>query len=521
MEPEKKVTFGVLSQKHASYNAPLWARCDLLYAGGWRIQEHARDFIPRAPREPAHYYDWRIKATSYVNYFARLVGYLTGSLFNELLSVSVAADPKTDEAPTVPDAAFYSAFATDCDTKGTDFSQFVRAEALVKAMVKRRALVQVDLPLAKPLPDGASLAQEDASGNRRAYLVSIDIEELINWEKGPDGRFLWAVLQRKVYDRKSPLAKHDEYRFQFKIWEQVDGRAVYYVFQTKLVRSDEELNDEDELTLITPPRTTSFPVIPLVELELPEALWVGNQCGPLCQEHYRRRSDLIGALCRSLVEIPYVKLGPEIPEVHGALPSERAQDPSRGDNILLKAQQTTNVVLGSEDEIGFAGPSGKAFELASKEAKDVREEIFASVNAMALQLENSASALKRSGESKAEDKSAIGVILKFLADQTKEFAQQVMTLVSLARGEHVKWAASGLNTFDSQDRQEIIEDAALVQGLNIPSRRFQILSQQKVVRAVLPNATAKQLEEISREIEASTSEHEHGDQIEALMKRSR
>ena len=499
-------TYGALSQRHRDYDAELWERLSLLFIGGWAIMKRAKDFLLRAPRENQQYYDWRCQNTSYVNYFARLVGFLTGSLFTETLTVQPAADPTTDE-PTPPPDNFYSEFALDCDQRGTDFSQFMRV-TLASAMVKRRALVHVDLPARSNDVQPVNRADEEALGIGRAYLYEVPLEQLINWEFDARGRFAWCVLQRKVWQRDNPLAPQSTYCHEFKVWTMADGFATYATLRTKMVQRDDELRPDDALTIATQPTVTSFRQFPLLALELPEALWVGNQAGPLCQEHYRRRADLMGSLCRSLVEIPYVKLGPEIPEVHGSV-SEAQSDPNRGADILGRARQDGAVQLGAEDELGFAGPSGVAFKLASAEVKECREEIFASVNAMALQLENSAAAVGRSGESKAEDRSSMAIILGFLATQLREFSQEVMQLVSSARGENVKWVASGLNTFNTEDRNQVLSDAIQVQALDVPSRRFHVLSRVKVARAILPNATAKQMAEIESEIDRNTYAEQH------------
>ncbi len=507
----KSPTFGQLMQTHEEYDGELWTSLRLLYCGGWEMLKNAQRFIERAPRERRDYYAWRLKVTSYVNFFARLAGYLTGSLFNEAISVGPAKDAKTDQAPTLPDARFYEAFFTNCDKAGTDFSQFMRL-VLTDALVYRRALVGVDLPAAPTNVQLTTMAEEDALGLRRAYVYQVPIASVLDWEKMPDGRFRWCVLHTIYRERPTPFSDRKLYQHQFKVWALVDGRAHFSVLRSKPIKNDDELHDDDELETVQPLKATSFSTIPLLELELPEALWVGNQVGPLCQEHFRRRSDLTGSLIRGLVEIPYVKLGAEIPAVNGGI-SEAQTNPSRGHDLRGQVQQEGQVTLGSEDEIGFAAPSGKGHEIARAELKDVREEIFGSVSAMALQLENSAAAVGRSGDSKAEDRSATAIILTFLATQTREFAQQVMAIVSGARGESVEWSASGLNTFDQEDREQVINEATLVQVLQIPSRRFQILSRIKVANAILPNATAKERAEIAAEIEANSRNEEHSDPL--------
>lgn len=501
-------TYGQLCQKHPEYDGELWTNVGLLYRGGWEMLRNASRFIEQAPRERSDFYKWRLRGTSYINYFARLVGYLTGSLFNETLNVGAGTDPSSNEPKPLPDPAFYERFSTDCDLTGTDFSQFMRT-TLTDALVYRRALVQVDLPRATTFSDGsapANRAQEEELGLNRAYLIALPIESMFDWEKSPDGRYVWCVLHRIRRDRATPLTNRKAYQHEFKLWWMADGLARYAVLRTKAIEKDDELQPDDELQIVEPERLTSFTEIPIRDLDLPEALWVGNQAGPLCQEHFRRRSDLMGAMGRSLVEIPFVKLGPEIPAVHGPL-SEAQSNPNRGHDVLGRGKEDA-VIIGSEDEIGFAGPSGRAFELARTECRDVREEIFASVNAMALQLENTASAVRRSGESKAEDRGATAIILTFLAQQTREFAQQVMGLVSSARRETVEWKASGLDTFDQEDRAQILEEASLLESLRIPSPTLQLLGRLKLANAILPNATAKEKTKIRKELEINSHPEE-------------
>jgi hypothetical protein len=503
-------TYGRLCRKHKDYDASLWHKLDLLHKGGWAMAENAGLFILQAPRENPAYYEWRCKSTSYVNYLARLIGYLTGSLFTESLVMGPEKSSDEEEAPSLPDLKFYPEFWKNCDRKGTNFSQFMRA-TLASAMVKRRAIVQIDMPPAPALADGAlpiNRAQEEALGGGQAYLFHIELEDLFHWKKDDKGNFIWCTVHKVVYDDADPLGDHSSYRHQFKIWRIVGGVACYSIYQTPLVTSDDELKDDTELEVVVELSPTSYPSIPIRELELPEALWVGNQAGPLCQEHFRRRSDLMGSLCRNLVEMPYVKLGSELGGQRGSLPSNVQQDPNRGHDLRGQVEDNGAVLLGADDEIGYAGPSGVAHEIASREAKDTREEIFASVNAMALQLENSASAVGRSGESKAEDRGAMGIILTFLSDEMHEYAQRVMQSVSAGRGETVAWAAGGLSTFDAEDRQQLVAEATQLEPIRIPSRTYRVKRLTALAHATVPKATAQEKQAIAKEINANVSNEE-------------
>lgn len=524
-KPVTGFKLGALRQKHPEYMGPLWDKLELLWKGGWAMEANARQFVIQAPMEKPEFYEWRCQVTSYVNFFARLVGFLTGSLFNETLQVGPGTDEK-DQPRKLPDEPFYKAFAQDCDKRGTDFSQFVRAEVLTKALVYRRALVLVDLPPAKGLEDGSApqtLAQEDALGNRRAYLVPIDVRSMLNWEKDEFGNFKWCVLHRIYRDRSNPLVLTKKYQHEFKIWMlDESGRAAFMVLRTPLVERDEELNDETDMEVVQPLKATSFRHIPIVDFELPEALWAGNQAGPLCQEHFRRRSDLMGSISRSLVEIQFVKLGPQLPAVRGALPSDRAQDQSRGNNVGEQLAAEGNIVLDKDDEVGYAGPSGVGHEIARAELKDTREEIFGSLNAMALQLENSAAAVGRSGDSKAEDRSAMETLLTFMGDQTREVARDLMRMVSEARKETVEeWVATGLSTFDAEDRGELVAEAGELELVNIPSPTWKRAYMTKVALATVPKASSKQKKDIEDELQKNiTDEQVAMDPIEKMQKQA-
>lgn len=501
-------SYGRLKQKHPEYQGELWDRLALLYEGGWDILEHSKEFIPKAPEEPSAHYKWRLEVTSYVNYFARLVGYLTGTLFNETLVMGPAAEGGANKPP-LPDPEFYNEFASNADLRGTDFSQFMRV-TLATALVYQRAIVHVDMPVTPTLETGEApdnRAHEEALGGARAYLIPIAIGEMYNWEKDSRGKFKWCVLHTKITNRDDPFGDHSLYQHEFKIWRLADGIATYTVLRTRLVSREEELKDDDVLLVQTLPSSTSFTEIPLREIELPKALWVGNQAGPLCREHYRRRSDLAGSLCRSLVELPFIKRGAEIPAVHRGI-SETQMDPNRGADPVAAAKRDGWVAIGGDDELGYAGPSGVGHEIARAELKDCREEIFGSVNAMALQLENTAAAVGRSGESKAEDRSALAAVLSYLADQLREFAQQVMTLVSSARNEEVKWAGSGLSTFDTDGVTQVLEEAVQIEPLNIPSVTFKQLHRKKVALALVPKASPEQKQQISDEIDKNTTAEE-------------
>jgi hypothetical protein len=504
-QPGSGVLYGVMNRKHVEYDALFWERLRLLKAGGYEILKHAHLFVPKYPAEREEVYRFRLKQASYIGLLGKVCGYLVGSLFLESLTVGPPTEAKGEE-PKFPDADFYKKFFEDCDLEDTDYSQFLR-NAVYEALIYRRALIGIDLPEASAVPPETK-AEEDALDLSRAWLYRIDLSSLINWHsvprvtKGPikGTEFVWAILKGEERDRSNPLGGHDEYRETFKIWRMINGVAHFERWRTRVLTEKDPPKDDDELEQVSELTATSFRAIPIEELRLPEELWVGHAAGPMCEEHFRDRSMLKGDMARSLHEVGYVKQGPEIPAVHGALPSHVQQNPNRGAEAQKAVTSNGWVVIGSGDELGFAGPSGRAHALVVEWLDKVKEEVQGVVNTMALSISNTGAALQRSGDSKREDRSATTIILQALATCTKEAAKRVMRHVSEARNETVEWTSSGLNTFDKTERTELVNEGVQMETVSIPSPTWKRAYYTQLAHATLPNATPEEKRMIADEI---------------------
>ena len=73
----------------------------------------------------------------------------------------------------------------DCDLKGTSLSEFFR-ERFVEALVCGISYMVVDFP--RTAGRALTRAEEDASGQSRAFLVEYGADEVINWNYDATGR---------------------------------------------------------------------------------------------------------------------------------------------------------------------------------------------------------------------------------------------------------------------------------------------------------------------------------------------
>jgi hypothetical protein len=246
---------------------------------------------------------------------------------------------------------------------------------------------------------------------------------------------------------------------------------------------------------------TTFRRIPLLPLEMPPGLWVGNKLGCLAREHFQRRSALNAAENKSLFAIPFIKLGPEISAPGEALPSEAQQNPNRGRDPRGEFNRRGYVVLGKDDDIGFAEPDGKAYELVERQLEKLVDEMFRVVHQMAASVSATTTALGRAAASKVEDRNATEVVLGAYGALVRDFAKRVYDCIGTARSEHVVWTPHGLDKFELEDRDGIVKEALAVDSIAIPSPTFKKMYKTKLAFALLGNVPPETQDVIKGEIE--------------------
>lgn len=509
--------YKILCQKHADWTASesLWREVSELYAGGYTIRKAASHYLKPMVGESQERYQERLREASYIGYLGQIVDFFGANLFTSELVVTPPPDAEDDSTiGELPDVDYYTQFAENCDRKGSKFSGFIRETVFTPATLKRRAIVGVDFPVVTEKP--ATLAEEDALGNRAAYLYAVPVESLINWAYDETGNYAWATLHRTYPVQSGPLDPGGMIRQEWKVWSRNEQGQVIWQLYAVTHEHDNPPKPETEIPLVAE-GGTSFPQIPLVEFSLVDGLWIGNKIGPLACEHFRRRSTLNAAESRSLFEVPVYKLGSEIGAQGGEIPSDAQQNPHRAVDPRDALAAKGYVVLGADDELQFIGPSGAAYGIVDKQLSDLKDEMFRVVHQMAAAIGNGASALGRSGMSKQEDRRAEAIVLGEFGRKLREFAVKIYTLISSARGEDTKWVAHGLDRFVTTNRLEVMQEATQVANVPIPSPTFKKLHLFRLATALVddmqPATQAQVQKEINEGVDKAEEQAEHMHEI--------
>lgn len=508
-ENESGVTYGILNQRNGAYDPELIEKIDALYKGGFEIQRKARKYLCQLEGESAAKFAERAKIVAYIGFFSQIVDQFTSDVFTQPLSIKPAPDADDPNTPgEVPDKDFYSELEKNVDKRGTSFVDLMTV-TLRTALKHRCALVIVDAPDVGS--EATNLYDEDEQGARRLYAYECPIDRLIDWECDDEtGRFRFAILHDKDQRRADPYSRRNKVHETFTVWtiEDAPGSTAQWVRYG--VTYDEKEPPTAETYLRVEARgTTSFTRIPILRFELPDGLWVGNKVGPQAFEHWQRRSALIGAENRSLVAIPYVKLGPQAPAVGGAIPSDKSQDQSRGERPVAQFTSKGWLTLDAGDDLGFAEPEGRCYELIDQQLEKLREAMFQVTFQMAASVQRNNTSMGRSGMSKQKDEDLTGRVLRALGHAVRIFGVSIFETISEARGEDTHWTPHGLDGYDSEDRQALLEEAVSLDQVAeaIPSETFHLAHARAIVEKLLKGAIdvetmATILDELSQGIHA-------------------
>lgn len=500
--------YKILSACSAGFRGELCSEIRLLYAGGYDVQDAAARFLPRYPSENPRLYADRIKGSGYIGYLASIIDGFASEVFQAPLAMMPAADADDASTPgTLPtDEPYYRALAADVDMSGTPLSSMLR-RLLVEALICGRAYALLDFPAdADGTEPAASLAEEDARGSSRAYVVQLPVESVISWSRDDRQRLIWAVVRKVIPVRESPLDPPGLQKIQFKVWTRQPTGVTWQLYETPVHPEAKPPKPNDDVPLVGQ-GVVSFPEIPIIELELPPGLWAGNKIGPLVREHYTRRSALVAAQNKSLFAIPVAYLGPEMSGQGEALPSDVQMNPNRArSGPRSEFERQGWMCLGADDKIEFAEPTGAAYSTVHEQLQSLVDEIHRSVGQMAASVAATSTALGRSGDSKALDRQATTIVVDALAALVKTFAKRLYDTISAARGESVIWEAQGLDRADYDDRSQLLQEALAVENIPIPSPTFVKTFKTKLALALLtkldPQTANTIRDEISDAIDA-------------------
>ena len=478
-------TYKQLTATHPTYDADRAREYHALAVGGHVLLDDARlmrSVFPQHAHEPAWVYAERCRRAIYLPYAGEIVGDIVAQLGDD--EATIRSEPPADP--------FFETFQVDCDRQRSSLTSYVQ-HAVRTALVQRVAWTLVDLPQA--LEDVTSLGEQERAGALRAYLVALDTNAVLDWEEDEEGKLTWALVRSIRATRTGPEDDRSKVVERFTVYDREGWRRYEIEYTAGKVPPP-----KTEVPLIAE-GTHSFGEVPLVRLELPDGLWALDKVASAARAHFNLNSAIDWSQNKHLFPMMMAFLAPDV----GA----SSEDPGKATSQTYGTGFIN--VFGKDDRVEYITPPTDVYASAQERLKVLRDEIHRVTHAMALAVDNSSGAIARSGDSKAEDRSAKEVIVRELGRLAREFLHSVLVLAQRGRGDApTTWTVEGLECDDEgSDTQQTINEAIGVATLAIPSPTFQAVYAREVALDVLgDDATPEEREKIREEIAATLLESE-------------
>jgi hypothetical protein len=462
----------ILSQKNCLCEPELFTKYQALYEGGKTFHKNIALFLNKNLFEGNDTYQLRQKEASYESYINTLVNQFSSQLFSS--PFVVRSEPESIDE-------FYTEFKEDCDLNGSDLVTFTH-KLFTCALVKGAAWLIAEMP-----DDGApppeSLLEYQDRGLGRAWLNSIDASDVLDWQVDSFGQLLWCITHKIEKNRLDPRSERNMVTETWKIYDQSNVETFQVTYK------ENEPPAKDSIIPSLGVKAHGFNRVPLLCLRLPVGLWLVNRLADAQIEHFRMNNGLGWSMRRS------------------CYPTAVFKTDDKDSGALIKSSDGFGVMIGKDEELSWITPATDSFTEMANRVRTFKDEIHRLALQMALAVDNTPGTMKRSGESKAKDSEATQVILFSYADLVKGFIEEIYELVSDARGDTgVTFSIEGMDHFNVDDSEQVINVALIAQGLNIPSDIFKKELAIKVAETLLPHVSQDIKDDIRAEIMAAKIE---------------
>jgi len=463
----------LLNTTHHEHCGARLARLRALYRGGDDWRALLDTWLPQRAVEPDSIYVERRSLATYVNHSGSIVSVLSAALFAE--------QPQVDGV----DGDYWEGLVEDCDGRGSSWRAYWK-ERLNDAQVGRVAYVWVNLPARAEGSQTASLADEQRAGLLDAYLVAILPEQVLDWWSDERGR-LTAVMMRDVLTRR---AGPEAGRQTIWRWTYIDA-AVIRRWEWAATKDRLTPRPEDDARELAP-IAHGLGTLPVVAMELPHGLWTMGKLEDPAVAALRARSEHTWALHQAANELLTVtsKWGDERIEL--------------GHGHYLRLSRDAD----GADEAAYVGPSGAAFGFLEKDVQATREEVYRTVQQMALSADSDASSSRLSGESKAEDWRALDIILAAYRDVVLGAMLATARIIARVRREDdSEISVSGLDGWQNESLAAFVETAALAVDARQLSGTFRrLVAKREAQRLLQDEVSPEELQAVLDEIEQADTD---------------
>ncbi|MCC6994803.1 MAG: hypothetical protein IT370_09360 [Deltaproteobacteria bacterium] len=491
------------TRRHPTYNARRWAEhAAIAFGGGALLDDDAMlsAMLPAHLSEPETIWSHRKRSAFHVPVAGSIIEGLAGALMGSPLAVEAHG--------TEVDPGFYAAWPADVSRPGgrrTSLQEHTRDLVLDALVCGGIGWTLLDLPIAPALDDAPRTLAQQPPDARRPYLLRVPPACVVDWEEGADSELAWALI-RSVENRRVGLtADRDHEALTYRLLTP-DAWQLWRIDVSRRQRPAGPLPDDPVKLVDAGPH--SFGRVPLVRLELPEAMRPMGKLYSLARAHFAQLNICARASARSMARVPIEFRAPSDPS--GGQPDPQVEQfRNRQPSSPLEVSYRD-----AGDRLEWSGPPHEPVVVGLQVADRLEADMYRAVNQLALNADpRSAAAVGRSGLSKQVDRAAAAIVLRALGQMVRDHVLEVFELAAVGRGDVVTFAVSGCDHFDDAPA-EAIEEAQALALVDIPSPTFKTEHTVKLASRVLGDvATPALMAKIRAELEGGHAADAQGPSI--------
>jgi len=386
-------------------------------------------------------YKNRLKIAYYINYAGSIGNNILNSIYRKAKNIR-PVPPGGRDAQTPKEI---SDFIDDATGKREPLYTVVK-DQLSYSMATRKGHMLLDLPLRpkdkdKNGPQINVAADEKALGLYRLTARPVSVRCILDWHTGKDGKPDWVIMKFWETKRSSP-------------WEDRTNKPYYMVYTregwARYEIVTEKTNESIKKKAIRKSwGEHSFKEVPISTADLKEDLWLMDKLWSPALALFRGQNNQNFSLLKHAFQMPVFNMEDK----------ENAQDPFLGPGVGL--------ILGLQEKAQWFSPDTSASTMIQDNNDMIKTEIYRIVGQMAMAVEKTPASAQQSGESKRRDFQPMQILCEAYAEYYRQSLEHVLDMAAKAIKKPTGYTIDGLDKFDIEDLETILNDATLAKGLGI------------------------------------------------------
>ncbi len=492
------IPVSILSIPHPEYRADKLQLHDALYRGGDEFDAIKKDILKRRDIESSNLpagtklREGRLASAQYTPHAAGLLDFLMSCVFQSepsfLASVkapqAVAGDDVEQEPAedkTDPKAAFWHSLNENADGSGNDLPCVLKS-ALKSALLHGRGYLSIcfDGNMASAASTAGDFGQVRETGVLDTGTISaLSACQIDDWGRDDDGELEFVRLHAVDLIRSSPFAPYDSERH---CWTIVDSERVseYQAVRKLDANGRPEAWAEGAVAALVSSAPHGLDSLPVIEIRLPSVM---QRLSATAIALFNREASLTWALDQSAF-------------------SQLCFFTDKNLNELI-VSEISALKFNPADKVEFKSPDSSMFASLRDDCERLIQNLYLSVQSMALQAASKDQNGRQSGVAKVRDWGSIYILLSSYAAALLDVTRQAVELLRLARGdEDVTISVHGLDEYDidSADKKiQIAQQFLALPGIPDAARRWLLASTSL---AVCNSAPPEIREQIKRQAES-------------------